>query len=120
MVGPDVSVGPKGASTISLLVHELTTNAIKYGALSNPTGQVRLNVAISKRQVEPVFSMNWIEIGGPPVAAPTKTGFGSKLIRMGLLGSGEVRSEYRPEGFNAEFTAPLLRLQGEGRLFDST
>lgn len=120
MAGPDVSVGPKGASTISLLVHELTTNAIKYGALSNPTGQVQLNVAISKRQVEPVFSMNWIEIGGPPVAPPTKTGFGSKLIRMGLLGSGEVRSEYKPEGFSAEFTAPLLQLQGEGRLFDST
>lgn len=120
MTGPDVSIGPKGASTLSLLIHELTTNAIKYGALSNPTGHVQMTIAISKRQVEPVFSMNWIEIGGPPVAQPTKTGFGSKLIKMGLLGAGEVSSEFKPEGFQAMFTAPLRQLQEEGRLSNST
>ncbi|NNU60872.1 sensor histidine kinase [Ochrobactrum soli] len=120
MSGPDVMIGPKGASTLSLLIHELTTNAIKYGALSNDSGQVQLNIAVSKKRVDPVFSMNWTEVGGPLVTQPTKTGFGSKLIRMGLLGSGEVRSEFRPEGFNAEFSAPLRQLQGEGRLFGST
>lgn len=118
--GPDVSIGPKGASTLSLLIHELTTNAIKYGALSNETGHVKLNMAISKSRVDPIFSLSWTEVGGPLVVQPVKTGFGSKLIRMGLLGSGEVKSEFRPEGFTAEFSAPLRQLQEEGRLFGST
>lgn len=120
MTGPDISIGPKGASTLSLLIHELTTNAIKYGALSNDSGHVQLNIVVSKKRIDPVFSMNWTEVNGPQVAQPTKTGFGSKLIRMGLLGAGEVSSEFRPEGFLAKFTAPLWQLQEEGRLSNST
>ncbi|NIH75100.1 two-component sensor histidine kinase [Ochrobactrum sp. P20RRXII] len=118
--GPDVLIGPKGASTLSLLIHELTTNAIKYGALSNNEGHVLLEVAVSKKQDDAVFSLRWAEFGGPPVIAPTKTGFGSKLIKMGLLGAGEVDADYGTEGFVAKFSAPLRQLQGEGRLFDST
>ena len=55
--GPDVLIGLKGASTLSLLIHELTTNAIKYGALSNNEGHVLLEVAVSKKQDDAVFSL---------------------------------------------------------------
>lgn len=118
--GPNISVGPKGASTLSLLVHELTTNAIKYGALSNDTGLVRLNVCVLKNENDPILKLIWTEAGGPLVTPPSKSGFGSKLIRMGLLGSGEVKTEYNPDGFSAEFSASLRHVQEEGRLFDTT
>ncbi|MBA8820269.1 two-component sensor histidine kinase [Ochrobactrum sp. P6BSIII] len=118
--GRDIMIGPKGASTLSLLIHELTTNAIKYGALSNDSGRVQLQAKVSKGQNEPTLTLFWNEIDGPTVVKPQKSGFGSKLIRMGLLGSGEVKSDFNPEGFSAEFSAPLRQLQGEGRLFDST
>ncbi len=118
--GLDVMIGPKGASTLSLLIHELSTNAIKYGALSNDSGHIRVETRISKEHTEPMLSLLWTEIGGPPVIKPTKTGFGSKLIGMGLLGSNKVRTEYRLEGFTAEFSASLRQLQGEGRLFGSS
>jgi len=118
--GRDIMIGPKGATTLSLLVHELTTNAIKYGALSNDIGHVQLESTISKGENEPILTLSWKEIDGPTVAKPQKSGFGSKLIRMGLLGSGEVKYDFKPEGFSAEFSAPLRQLQGEGRLFDST
>lgn len=117
--GPDLMIGPKGASTLSLLVHELTTNAIKYGALSNETGMVKLVSSISRVGDVPTLKLVWSEAGGPQVAPPARQGFGSKLIRMGLLGSGSVKTEFAPGGFYAEFDASVPRMQGEGRFFDS-
>jgi two-component sensor histidine kinase len=117
--GQPIRIGPKGALSTSLLMHELTTNAIKYGALSNAGGQISINWFVEYRGEERTLVMTWQEAGGPPVAAPGKEGFGSKLIEMGLLGTGNVATIYDPAGFRAEMSAPLDQIQDDGRLYSS-
>jgi two-component sensor histidine kinase len=104
--GPDVALGPKVTLSLSLLLHELVTNAIKYGALSNGDGRVQLRWSLDAERLH----MSWEEGGGPLVSEPTRKGFGSKLIRMGL-GSGDVRTEYRPQGFFLELSTPASHLK---------
>lgn len=70
----------KTAQTLSMAVHELCTNAAKYGALSTSTGQVEVKWRVTNSTHEPILSIEWIESGGPPVAPPTRRGFGSELI----------------------------------------
>jgi two-component sensor histidine kinase len=94
-----------------LLVHELATNAVKYGALSNDVGRVAINWSIEGRGELATYRLAWRESGGPPVREPEKRGFGSKLIRMGLIGTGGVLVSYDHPGFSAEMTAVLLQLQ---------
>lgn len=105
--GPDVQLGPKAVLQLSLLLHELTTNALKYGSLSVETGEValvwQLDGADDKRDVV----LTWTETGGPPACTPTRTGFGSRLIRTGLGGTGGVELCYLSEGFFATFRSPL-------------
>ena len=105
--GPNVTLGPKATLSLSLLLHELATNAIKYGSLSAETGRVSLEWRIDRTGAEPMFSLNWQERGGPPAQAPTRKGFGSRLIGMGIVGAGNARLDYRLEGLTAEFSAPL-------------
>jgi PAS domain S-box-containing protein len=109
--GADTIVGPKGALSLALLLHELGTNAVKYGALSNEAGVVAITWRIDTTDGEEHFHLSWTESGGPPVSSPVGKGFGSKLIRMGLIGTGGVRVDYHPAGFMAEMTAPLTQLQ---------
>ncbi|QWT20192.1 GAF domain-containing protein [Bacillus sp. NP157] len=104
--GPDFEFGAKATLSLSLLLHELITNAVKYGALSNDTGRVTLSWSVDAGH----FHMVWKESGGPVVVEPARKGFGYRLIRMGL-GSGSVTTEYRPEGFFLELSTPLLHLQ---------
>ena len=105
--GPSVTLASKATLSLSLLLHELATNAIKYGALSVEAGRVSLDWRIDRDGGEPVFLLSWLERGGPPAQVPTRKGFGSRLIGMGLVGAGNVRLDYGPLGFAAEFTAPL-------------
>lgn len=109
--GPGVNIGPKGALSLSLVLHELATNAVKYGALSNDIGRVNLSWFIDETAEQPEFRLVWKELGGPPVQAPDRKGFGSKLIRMGLIGTGGVDISYETSGFRAEMTALLHQLQ---------
>lgn len=74
--GPAISVPAKKAQTLALVIHELATNAAKYGALSVPTGRVEVDWAIAKDQ----FSLKWSEIGGPSTKEPAKPGFGSVIV----------------------------------------
>lgn len=113
--GPDILIGPKGGSSLSLLIHELGTNAIKYGALSNDVGRVRIDTQISTRDGVEMLVLRWEETGGPQVSSPERIGFGSKLIRMGLTGTGGVKTEFLPTGLTAEFTAPRQSLSEEKR-----
>jgi two-component sensor histidine kinase len=108
--GPNVRFGPKGSLSLSLLLHELTTNAVKYGALSNDTGRVAIDWRIEGAGDGATFYLSWRETGGPPPRQPERTGFGSKLIRMGLIGTGGVLVSYDQPGFSAEMTAVLLQL----------
>lgn len=109
--GPEVEMGPRATLSTSLILHELATNAIKYGALSNNAGRVGLDWEIKHQPNGAQFTMTWRELGGPPVAQPTSRGFGSRLIRMGLIGDGGVDVEYGVEGVSAKMTAPLQELQ---------
>jgi signal transduction histidine kinase/CheY-like chemotaxis protein len=78
--GPDIRLRPKVAVALSMALHELATNAAKYGALSNQAG----HVAIAWSIAQPSFQLRWTEAGGPPVVAPRRRGFGSRLIEQGL------------------------------------
>ncbi len=98
--GPDVRLLPRTALAIAMALQELVTNAVKYGALSNETGQVRITWLIDRSIQPPRLQLRWQEIGGPTVAPPTRRGFGSRLVERSLaqdLG-GDVRIEFAPTG----------------------
>ncbi|WP_334249390.1 sensor histidine kinase [Bradyrhizobium symbiodeficiens] len=105
--GPAVNLGARATLSMSLLLHELSTNAIKYGALSEPAGRV----AVSWTVLDDQLTLSWREIGGPSAIPPTRKGFGSRLINMGLIGTGGVELRYLPTGFEADFSAPLSQVQ---------
>jgi len=105
--GPPVRLQPGGALTMALILHELATNALKYGALSAPAGRVALSWTY-----EPdtrVLEGRWVESGGPPVSEPTRKGFGSRLIERSLRGElkGAAVMDYRPEGLRCTLSARL-------------
>lgn len=105
--GPDLRIGARTAMSLSLLVHELATNAVKHGALSVPGGHVAIEWTIRDERLE----VRWAERGGPPAIAPTRRGFGSRIINMGLTGSGDVKLHYASEGLTVEMTAPVRQVQ---------
>jgi PAS domain S-box-containing protein len=97
--GPEISLKPQQAVTFSLALHELATNAAKYGALSVPNGRV----AIAWSGEEEIL-FTWEEFGGPQVGPPTRTGFGSVILNQALgstLG-GQVQISFSPEGLRLE------------------
>ncbi|MGF0540538.1 HWE histidine kinase domain-containing protein [Agrobacterium sp. ES01] len=112
--GPDLSLGPKAGLSMSLLLHELATNALKYGALSNEAGKVSMRWSVEQEDDVPVFCLSWQESGGPPVSEPEKKGFGSRLIRMGLAGTGHADKRYDSTGLVALFKAPMTLIQETG------
>jgi PAS domain S-box-containing protein len=103
--GPPVHLSPNTATALALALHELATNAAKYGALSRPEGRVELEWQVG----EGGFRLTWRERGGPPVRPPTHSGFGSRLIQRGLMAElkGEVAMDYAPDGLVCTVTAPL-------------
>lgn len=115
--GPEILIGPKGVMSTSLLINELATNAMKYGSLSVPNGSVSVTWNISTIDVSSTLQLEWLEHGGPVVEAPKTKGFGSRLIRMGLMGVGASDVFYKREGLHAVFTAPFQQIQQEGRLY---
>jgi two-component sensor histidine kinase len=86
------------------LLHELATNAIKYGALSNEDGHVALTWRIDGAD-EPRVILEWSEQGGPEVTPPSRKGFGSKLVRLGLVGTGGSTVRYDSSGLIGSFEA---------------
>jgi two-component sensor histidine kinase len=96
--GPDIFLTPKVTQRIALALHELTTNAAKYGALSSPSGSVRITWD-STNGSQSRLHLRWSEQGGPPVVAPNKRGFGSFLIdNLGVDLDGVARLEFPPQG----------------------
>lgn len=106
--GPDLRLSPKSALALTLALHELATNAAKYGALSVPTGRVIIKWSI-KHGDSPGLTFCWQERNGPKVSPPSKRGFGSQLIERVLAFElkGEVRITYDPTGIICEIDAPL-------------
>ena len=105
--GPPVRLQPGGALTMALILHELATNALKYGALSNGEGRVELTWAYDP-ETRALESL-WTETGGPAVAEPTRKGFGSRLIERSLRGElkGAATMDYRPDGLCCKLSARL-------------
>lgn len=100
--GEAITLGPKGTLSLSLVLHELATNAMKYGSLSNTEGRVGIRWHVDGKGEQAVFHFLWEETGGPTVNEPEAKGFGSKLIRMGLAGTGGVNIRYQPSGLSAQ------------------
>ncbi len=107
--GPAIDLPSDVAVPIGMAIHELTTNAAKYGALSNRTG--RVTVAWELEPVGPAgtLRLTWRETGGPPVSPPRRQGFGSRLLHRVLITQvqAEVRTDYAPDGFSLTMRAPL-------------
>jgi PAS domain S-box-containing protein len=109
--GPNIRVSPRMSLALAMALHELCTNAVKYGALSNDKGKVSFAWSVSKGRPAPVLKLLWREWGGPPVTPPSRKGFGSRLIERGLAGDlgGEVKLAYAKSGVTCTITAPLER-----------
>ncbi|PZQ65312.1 MAG: sensor histidine kinase [Phenylobacterium zucineum] len=98
--GPSVRVPPKTAIAIALALHELATNAVKYGALSVPEGHVEFSWELSRTGRRRDLHATWREIDGPHVSPPTRAGFGTRLIQRGLAAdlNGQVEITYPASG----------------------
>lgn len=103
--GPILRLGPMAAVALSMAVHELCTNAIKYGALTADSGRVEIAWTVDQGQLRWV----WRELGGPAVAIPERTGFGSRMIERSLAAqlSANVKIAYEPSGLICTIDAPL-------------
>lgn len=106
--GPPLRLPPRLALSIAMALHELGTNAVKYGALSREGGTVTIAWSV-ERGAETRLSLAWTERGGPPVTPPTRTGFGSRLIERSLARDldGEVQLLYAPTGVVCTISAPV-------------
>ncbi|MCQ0989357.1 sensor histidine kinase [Jiella marina] len=106
--GPDVPLGPGLGLAMGLALHELATNAAKYGALSASGGRVTMDWSLRAGRGETRLAFEWRESGGPPVEPPTRRGFGSVLIeRMMRLRGAEVAIDYAPEGLCCRIDLPV-------------
>jgi PAS domain S-box-containing protein len=104
--GPPVRLNAASAHALGLIVHEMATNAAKYGALSTPAGHIAVSAEPFQRDDKTWVHVTWAETGGPPVKPPAKAGFGSRLITSTLQHSlrGTSTMDYLPNGLRAEFT----------------
>lgn len=110
--GPKVSLEPQTALHISMVLHELGTNARKYGSLSVPRGRVSLNWSVQSTRAneDPTLLLKWQERDGPSVAAPIKQGFGTTLIQQSIQAhGGDVIIDYGPEGVTCEIKVPIVQ-----------
>jgi two-component sensor histidine kinase len=114
--GPAVRLRPRAALTVSMVLHELSTNAAKYGALSNASGRVSLTWSVRNQDQGPWLRLVWRESGGPPVQPSDRKGFGSTLIDKGIaheLG-GTTELNFDPPGVNCTIEFPLAATQSAG------
>lgn len=102
--GASLDLPPKHALAMSLMLHELATNAAKYGALSDSQGKVHVQWSVR----EAMLRLDWLESGGPAVAAPTQKGFGSRLLDILIRDlDGKANIDFAVSGFRCAITAPV-------------
>jgi two-component sensor histidine kinase len=119
VTGPDFQVKAKAVLSLSMALHELCTNAVKYGALKNSEGRVHIDWAIGSNDERPdgdIFRLTWTEKGGPVVHMPEKFGFGSRMIErvLGYDLEAAVETKYLETGVTCTLVAPLKRIRAEG------
>ncbi len=112
IAGPDIRLRPKAALAVSLALHELATNAAKYGALSARTGRVGVTWHIA----DAMLVLEWRESGGPPVVPPAHRGFGSLMIERSLAYEvgGRTRLDFLPDGIAFAVEMPLRQVTEAG------
>jgi two-component sensor histidine kinase len=106
--GPPIRVLPRAALALVMGLHELTTNALKYGALSNATGSVDVQWTV----VGQALRLSWLEVGGPPVIPPTRRGFGAQLVERSVARDlcGTASIDFAPHGVACVIEAPLTEI----------
>ncbi len=114
--GPELAIPAAAAVSISMGLHELLTNAIKHGALSVPTGRVRIDWSVVPEESAKRLVLRWTESGGPPVVKPKRRGFGTLLFEsiLGQQMNGQVAIEYAAEGLRARIE--LLISEGDSNV----
>ena len=106
--GPDVRLPPEVALALTMILHELCTNAVKYGALSVPGGRVAVAWSLDGTPGGPkTLHLTWREHGGPAVSPPSRKGFGTRLLERGFAGPGTAALAYATEGLAYTTRAPL-------------
>jgi two-component system CheB/CheR fusion protein len=107
--GPRLRLQPRAAETLGLAVHELATNAVKHGALSQPSGRVDVSWHIMDGGEPPHLRLDWVERGGPTVSEPQRRGFGTELLERVLAFELKARTSlaYEPEGLRCAIELPL-------------
>ncbi|MET0339065.1 MAG: PAS domain-containing protein [Caulobacter sp.] len=108
--GPQARLSPKTALSLAMALHELGTNAVKYGALSTPNGKVSVRWSVEGREAGRRLQLVWTESGGPTVSPPRRRGFGSRLMEKGLAAElgGQVTLSFDAAGVVCTIDAPLL------------
>lgn len=109
--GPTVTLGPEAALSFSMTLHELLTNACKYGALSNDIGRVDVDWVIEGYEDGEHLLISWRETGGPEVSAPTQNGFRSRLISSTLRTYGNPVISFEPSGLALDIDMPLSKVE---------
>ena len=111
LTGLDLEVGPRAALSLSLVLHELATNAVKYGALSANGGKVAIEWSLLDQEL---FQLTWTEQNGPTVVQPSSPGFGTRLIKSGIAGqSSEVGIDFTPTGVICNLRVAIADLQAD-------
>jgi PAS domain S-box-containing protein len=111
--GPDITISARHSLSFALALHELATNAAKYGALSNDVGRVEVSWRVQNGDGADGFRFDWRETGGPPVVQPERQGFGSRVIERTLASDfdGQSGIEYAPSGVHCFVTSTLKSLK---------
>ncbi|MBR0789113.1 PAS domain-containing protein [Bradyrhizobium manausense] len=109
--GPAVRFQPKAAETFALAIHELATNALKCGALGLPSGRLEISWRIDEVSSPPQLLFDWRERGGPPVAQPTRKGFGAELLERTLAFDlkGQTTMSFNGSGLHCQIAIPLTK-----------
>ena len=116
--GPEVRLTPAAAQAIGMALHELATNAAKYGALSQGGGRIAIRWSSDVVEGTPTFAMTWSEHDGPPVAAPRRVGFGRTVVERLITGTldGTAALDFDSAGVAWTFTCPSGKaLEGDGK-----
>jgi PAS domain S-box-containing protein len=113
--GEDVWLGPRAALALALALHELSTNAVKYGALSGDRGRVSIRWWLD----EAMLRLEWKEAGGPPTVEPPSRGFGTRLIERGLAADlgGTARMYFEPDGLRCAIDASFEAIRARDEAF---
>ena len=104
---PDLRLPPEGALALTMILHELCTNAVKHGALSVPGGRAALVWTVEAGPDTDTLRVTWCECGGPPVVPPTRKGFGTRLLERGFAGNRTASLTYEAAGVVYRAANPL-------------